>query len=91
MTIMRMVRIAILVLVAAAIAVAQDSEETCLNDGTHCGCRDDVETCSYWQSLGEWYVDGTFDFHSTILPYYLSTILPFYRWDCRFCIHLLIV
>ena len=88
---MKMVRIAILVLVAAAIAVAQGSEETCLNDGTHCGCRDDVETCSYWQSLGEWYVDGTFDFHSTILPYYLSTILPFYRWDCRFCIHLLIV
>ena len=77
MTVMFMVRISILVLVAAAIAAAQDSEETCLNDGTHCGCRDDIETCRYWQSLGEWCVlQNIYDFH--------STNLPFYRWVALF-------
>jgi hypothetical protein len=45
------------VVVAAAACIAvqgQDSEHTCLSDGSHCSCRDDHQSCSYWQSLGEW-------------------------------------
>jgi hypothetical protein len=51
----RVPRVVVFFLAAASVGVlAQDSEHTCLADGTHCLCRDDHENCKYWQSLGEW-------------------------------------
>jgi hypothetical protein len=48
-------RVVFFFLAAAFVAVlGQDSEHTCLADGSHCSCRDEHESCKYWQSLGEW-------------------------------------
>ena len=50
-----MLRIAAVLMALVALAIAQDNEQTCLADGTQCSCRDEHESCDYWQSLGEWY------------------------------------
>jgi len=48
-----MLRIAAVLMALVALAIAQDNEQTCLADGTQCSCRDEHESCDYWQSLGE--------------------------------------
>ena len=55
MTLRAAVVLGVVVAAAAFVAVlGQDSEHTCLADGSHCSCRDEHESCQYWQSLGEW-------------------------------------